>query len=159
MKFGALERRVKRCEQVVAVRMGETQDSWSQLSRAWRLGWSPLRIVVVGLAGGFVAGKMELPGKVNGARWLQMIGSVSNLLASSQAALASAMAAHAAQTADEAAETADAAVGQAAATAEAAAPMAAAAAAPGQVAPTAVRREAAPASPRPAEAATELSER
>lgn len=51
MKFGALQRRVKRCEQVVTVRLGETQDHWSTLGQVWRQGWSPLRIVVVGLAG------------------------------------------------------------------------------------------------------------
>ncbi len=90
MKFGALQRRVKRCEQVVTVRLGETQDHWSTLSQVWRQGWSPLRIVVVGLAGGFIAGKLEVPGKVNGARWLQMVGSVSNLFASAQAAASAA---------------------------------------------------------------------
>ena len=102
MKFGALQRRVKRCEQVVTVRLVETQDHWSTLSQVWRQGWSPLRIVVVGLAGGFIAGKLEMPGKVNGARWLQMVGSVSNLFASAQAAFATAMAAQAAATADDA---------------------------------------------------------
>jgi len=113
MKFGALQRRVKRCEQVVTVRLGETQDHWSTLSQVWRQGWSPLRIVVVGLAGGFIAGKLEVPGKVNGARWLQMVGSVSNLFASAQAAFATAMAAQAAATADDAAEEADEASEQA----------------------------------------------
>lgn len=139
MKFGALQRRVKRCEQVVTVRLGETQDHWSDLSQVWRQGWSPLRIVVVGLAGGFIAGKLEVPGKVNGARWLQMVGSVSNLFASAQAALATVVAAQAAEAADDAAEQADA-------TAEQAAP------ASPRPAPTAEPelRE-----PRPAEAATE----
>lgn len=120
MKFGALQRRVKRCEQVVTVRLGETQDHWSTLSDVWRKGWSPLRIVVVGLAGGFIAGKLEVPGKVNGARWLQMVGSVSNLFASAQAAFATAMAAQAAATADDAAEEADDASEQAQAAASAA---------------------------------------
>lgn len=158
MKFGALQRRVKRCEQVVAVRMAETQDNWGVLSQVWRRGWSPLRIVVVGLAGGFVAGKLEVPGKVNGARWLQMIGSVSNLMASGQAAFAAAMAAHAADTADEAAETADAAADTAADTAagqtttQAAPPPAAAASAPPRAADE-LRV------PQPAEAATDVSER
>ena len=36
MKFGALQRRVKRCEQVVTVRLVETQDHWSTLSQVWR---------------------------------------------------------------------------------------------------------------------------
>ncbi|WP_312708470.1 protein sip-5 [Stenotrophomonas sp.] len=157
MKFGALQRRVKRCEQVVAVRMAETQDNWGVLSQVWRRGWSPLRIVVVGLAGGFVAGKLEVPGKVNGARWLQMIGSVSNLMASGQAAFAAAMAAHAADTADEAAETADAAADTAADTAAGqATSRPAPAAAPGAAAPRAADELRVP---QPAEAATDVSER
>ncbi len=148
MKFGALQRRVKRCEQVMAVRMAETEDSWTVLSQVWRQGWSPLRIITVGLAGGFLAGKLELPGKVNGARWLQMIGSVSNLFASGQAAFAAAMAAHAADTADEAADQADEA-------AEQMAPQAAPRPAPGPAAaPEPELRE-----PQPAEAATDVSER
>lgn len=148
MKFGALQRRVKRCEQVMAVRMAETQDNWTVLSQVWRQGWSPLRIITVGLAGGFLAGKLELPGKVNGARWLQMIGSVSNLFASGQAAFAAAMAAHAADTADEAADQADEA-------AEQMAPQAAARPAPRAAAtPEPELRE-----PQPAEAATDVSER
>lgn len=145
MKFGALQRRVKRCEQVVTVRLVETQDHWSTLSQVWRQGWSPLRIVVVGLAGGFIAGKLEVPGKVNGARWLQMVGSVSNLFASAQAAFATAMAAQAAATAEEADDASEQA--QAAASASAARPAA-------QPAVEPELRE-----PRPAEAATELSER
>ena len=148
MKFGALQRRVKRCEQVMAVRMAETEDNWTVLSQVWRQGWSPLRIITVGLAGGFLAGKLEVPGKVNGARWLQMIGSVSNLFASGQAAFAAAMAAHAADTADEAADQADEA-------AEQMAPQAAARPAPHAAAtPEPELRE-----PQPAEAATDVSER
>ncbi|HDS1073562.1 TPA: protein sip-5 [Stenotrophomonas maltophilia] len=153
MKFGALQRRVKRCEQVVTVRLLETQDHWSTLSQVWRQGWSPLRIVLVGLAGGFIAGKLEMPGKVNGARWLQMVGSVSNLFASAQAAFATAMAAQAAATADDAAEEADNASEQA---------QAAASASTARPAPAPAPRPAAepePREPRPAEAATELSER
>ncbi len=153
MKFGALQRRVKRCEQVVTVRLGETQDHWSTLSDVWRKGWSPLRIVVVGLAGGFIAGKLEVPGRVNGARWLQMVGSVSNLFASAQAAFATAMAAQAAATADDAAEEAEDASEHAQAAASAAGARPAPAQQP-QAAPEPEVRE-----PRPAEAATELSER
>ena len=153
MKFGALQRRVKRCEQVVTVRLGETQDHWGTLSQVWRQGWSPMRIIVVGLAGGFIAGKLEVPGRVNGARWLQMVGSVSNLFASAQAAFATAMAAQAAATADDAAEEADDASEQAQAAASAAGDRPSPAPQP-QAAPEPEVRE-----PRPAEAATELSER
>lgn len=173
MKFSVLRNRVKRCEQVVAVRLVDTQDHWGVLSQVWRSGWSPLRIIVAGVASGFVVGKLEIPGKVNGARWLQMVGSVSNLLASGQAAFASAMAAHAAGAADDAAEQADAAAdkvddavnpGATAAAAGAAAGAAAAAAAaspPRAPAQAGLGRQDPDDSigPRPAEAATELSER
>lgn len=159
MRFSALQRRVKRAEQVVAVRMNDTQRNWADLGHSWKTGWTPLRIIVAGLAGGFVAGKLELPGKVHGARWLHMITSVSNLFTGAQAAFASAMAAHAAGTADEAATQADVAATKA----DAAATTAAAAQQPGAppVAGRTVPREQPSASvgPRPAEAATELSER
>lgn len=170
MKFSVLRSRVKRCEQVVAVRLADTQDNWGVLSQVWRSGWSPLRIIIAGVASGFVVGKLEVPGKINGARWLQMIGSVSNLLASGQAAFASAMAAHAAGAADDAAEQADAAADKvddavnpgAAAAAGAAAGAAAAASVQRSAAPQAGRGRQQPQDangPRPAEAATELSER
>lgn len=116
-------------------------------------GWSPLRIVVVGLAGGFIAGKLEVPEQVNGARWLQMVGSVSNLFASAQAAFATAMAAQAAATADDAAEEADDASEQAQATASAAG------ARPAPAPRSVPEPEPDLRGPRPAEAATELSER
>lgn len=151
MKFGALQRRVKRCEQVMAVRIGETQDNWGVLSQVWRQGWSPLRIVLVGLAGGFIAGKLEVPSKVNGARWLQMVGSVSSLFASAQAAFATVVAAQAAETADDAADQADEATEQPAPAA--ARPAARPAAQPAPSVDTELR------GPRPAEAATEMSER
>ena len=160
MKFSALQRRVKRAEQVVAVRMNDTQHNWSELGQKWQAGWTPLRIIVAGLAGGFVAGKLELPGKLNGARWLQMITSVSNLFTGAQAAFASAMAAHAAGTAEDAADQADVAAtkadGAAATAAAAQQPTAPGAAVPP---PDEPRGASAFTRPRPAEAATELSER
>lgn len=149
MKFEALRQRVKRAEQVVAIRSHETQCNWFTLSQAWREGWTPLRIITVGLAGGFIAGKLE-PGKTrfHGARWLQMIGSVSNLLASAQAAFASMQAAEAADTAEQAADKVDDA-------ADEVAPPATTRVQPPPAAATA-RSEP---QPQPAEAATDVSER
>ncbi len=119
----------------------------------WRAGWTPLRIITVGLAGGFLAGRMEPTGlgaKVQGARWLQMIGSVSNLVASTQAAFASMQASEAAETAEQAADKVDEAVDDASGPAAPAAPR-----------PVPARRAepASPQQPQPAEAATDMSER
>jgi hypothetical protein len=156
MKFEALRHRVKRAEQVVAIRVDETQCSWFTLSQAWREGWTPLRIISVGLAGGFLAGKLE-PGstRFHGARWLQMIGSVSNLVASAQAAFASMQANEAAETAEQAADKVDEAVDPT----PPAAPARAAAPAPAPRARVTATQEAAQPQPLPAEAATDVSER
>jgi hypothetical protein len=157
MKFEALRHRVKRAEKVVSVRVDETQCSWFTLSQAWREGWTPLRIISVGLAGGFLAGKLEPGGaRFHGARWLQMIGSVSNLLASAQAAVASMQASDAAETAEQAAEKVDEAVDPT--------PVAPARTPRPTVAPVATPRAQVTATqeaaqPLPAEAATDLSER
>ena len=96
MNFEALQRRVRRAEAVVQVRGEETTQHWSQLNQSWRSAWTPGRIVVVGLAGGFLAGKLEPGGAFSGSRWLQMIGSVSGLVSSAQASVASFAAAAAA---------------------------------------------------------------
>ncbi|MBN8791614.1 MAG: protein sip-5 [Stenotrophomonas nitritireducens] len=89
MNFDALQRRVRRAEAVVQVRMDETVQQWDTLETTWRRSWTPGRIVIAGLAGGFVAGRLEPGSAFSGARWLQMIGSVSGLVASAQASIAS----------------------------------------------------------------------
>ena len=160
MNFEALRQRVQRAELVVAVRVEKTRSSWSTLSTVWRTGWTPLRIITVGLAGGFLAGKLEPTGlgaKVQGARWLQMIGSVSNLVASTQAAFASMQASEAADTAEQAADKVDEATDEAPRQA-APAPTPAAPATP-RLSPERRADPASPHQPQPAEAATDLSER
>ncbi|MDF9440938.1 MAG: hypothetical protein ABS96_20740 [Lysobacteraceae bacterium SCN 69-123] len=110
MNFEALQRRVRRTEAVVQVRMDETVRQWDTLQATWRRSWTPGRIVIAGLAGGFVAGKLEPGGAFSGARWLQMIGSVSGLVASAQASIATlqeaGLAAAAAATAEAASDDA-----------------------------------------------------
>ena len=79
MNFDTLQKRVRRAENVTQARMDDTLGHWGRLDAAWRSAWTPGRIVVAGLAGG----------AFSGARWLQMIGSVSGLVASAQASMAS----------------------------------------------------------------------
>ncbi|WP_313171030.1 protein sip-5 [Stenotrophomonas sp.] len=153
MNFEALQRRVRRAEAVVQVRGEEATQHWDRLNQTWRSAWTPGRIVVVGLAGGFLAGKLEPGGAFSGSRWLQMIGSVSGLVASAQASVASFAAAAAGMAASQAAGAADDA-DQAAADAEQAAAPAATSAQATARSPDASN----PVPPRAAEAATELSE-
>lgn len=108
MNFEALRRRVKRAEAVVSIRSDETVHRWTTMTQVWRKGWTPLRIITVGLAGGFITGKLE-PGKTrfHGARWLQMIGAVSNLVTAAQASFAAEAEAEASRATQAATEDAD----------------------------------------------------
>ncbi len=155
MRFDALQRRVRRAEAVVQIRSEETTQHWERLNSAWRTAWTPGRIIVVGLAGGFLAGRLEPGGAFSGARWLQMIGSVSGLMASAQASVASVAAAAASMAAGEAAsEAADAASDAADAQATTAEANVGQATSRTTKASTATHTG----PPRAAEAATELSE-
>lgn len=148
MKFEQLQRRVMRAEQLVEGRALQTRSQWQELMQSWRAAWTPGRIVVAGLVSGFLAGRAEPLRSMTGARWLQMAGSLSSLFASLQAATAADQATEAADTAQQVQEDATGVPGQAAATNAAFAPVE-----PSRPPEPAVT------APRPAEAATELSER
>lgn len=147
MNFDALKRRVERSERVVEGRALQTQTHWQSLTTTWRDSWTPARIVIAGLISGFVIGRsdpMLALGKLgalssSGPRWLQLIGTLSGLFASLQASTAAEQAEQAADKADEAAT-------------DAATQTPRAADIPATPPQPAV-------APRPAEAATELSER
>jgi hypothetical protein len=132
MKLHQLQHRIARAETVLEGRQQQMQTHWTTLQRVWREGWTPLRIVAVGLGAGFLAGRAEPAaaiGKLGGARWLQMLSAVSSLLTATKAKDASDQAERAADTAQDAANAA------------------------------AVPVDAPSAPPRPAEAATDMSER
>ncbi len=153
MNFEALKRRVAKHERLVEGRMQQTQEHWGDFKTTWRESWTPLRIVVAGLISGFVVGRsdpMRAIGKLGafgggGAKVLQMVTALSGLFASVQASTAADEAEHAADKADQAADAAQA-------------PQAAAAPAP-SVRQKEMPWPPEPVAPRPAEAATELSER
>ncbi|MBN6151794.1 hypothetical protein JR065_15720 [Xanthomonas sp. AmX2] len=157
MKFEQLQHRIARAETVLDGRQQQMQAQWGTLKRVWHEGWTPLRIVVVGLGAGFVVGRAEPAaaiGKLGGVRWLQMLSTVSSLVTATRAKEASHQASRAADHAQDAADTAN----EGAANPDVAAAAAAAAA----TAATAQRSAPAPRGdlpPRAAEAATELSER
>ncbi len=104
-RFEILKRQVQRCEHRLEANEQRTRGSLQLLRQAWRDGWTPGRIVIAGLVSGFLTGRAEPLRSLTGARWLQMIGSLSGMLASLQAAAA---ASNAEDAADEAAEAAGA---------------------------------------------------
>ncbi|WP_203323424.1 protein sip-5 [Pseudoxanthomonas beigongshangi] len=99
MNFERLQRRVDRAEQLVEGRALQTRTHWQTLSQVWRDSWTPGRIMIAGLVSGFLAGRAEPLRSMNGARWLQMVGSLSSLFATVQAATAADQASEAAGTA------------------------------------------------------------
>ncbi len=104
--FEQLIRKVQQAEDVLEARERRVAASYRHLTRTWREGWTPLRIVVAGLVSGFLVGRAEPLGSVGGARWLQMISAVSGLFASAQASVAAQQAENAADEAGQVAEAA-----------------------------------------------------
>ncbi|MEO8366642.1 MAG: protein sip-5 [Pseudoxanthomonas sp.] len=156
VSFEHLVHKVGRAEDVLEMREHRLVDRYRQLGQVWREGWTPIRIIAVGLASGFLVGRAEPLRALTGARMLQMVGAVSGLFASAQATFA---AEHAEQAADSADTSENMTRGQTAAETMAAPspqqfeyvrPGARTRATPDQVFQT---------EPRPAEAATEISER
>lgn len=148
MKFETLQKRVQRAERLVELRAEQSLHQWETLKRTWRAGWTPGRIIAAGLAAGFLVGRANPTRALSGARWMQLLGSISGLFASVQATTA-------AEHADEAVDTADHVQARAG---EQAAPPASSEEWEEPVVDEAYDEEEVVA-PRPAEAATEVSER
>jgi hypothetical protein len=160
MKYESLKRRVERSEQLVEGRALQTDAHLTALKTTWRDSWTPTRIILAGLAAGFLVGHsrptraLKRLGGLGGTHWIQLIGMLSGLFASLQSAVAANKADDAAGHADAAADQVDdaaASVRQAIDEPEPLDPL-----------PRADRRRPDPVwntPPAPAEAATDVSER
>ena len=142
MRFEQLQQHVARAEKRVELRSAQSSLYWTILKDSWREGWTPARIVIAGVVSGFLVGRAEPLRTLTGARWMQMFTAVSSFLATAQAAAAAETAEQAADTAQEAQEQADMQADEE--------PLVDEAFDEDEIVVTA---------PRPAEAATELSER
>ena len=142
MRFEQLQQRVARAEKRVELRSAQSSLYWTILKQSWKEGWTPARIVIAGVVSGFLVGRAEPLRALTGARWMQMFTAVSSFLATAQAATA-------AETAEQAADTAQDVQQQAEGVADEE-PLVDEAFDEDRIVVTA---------PRPAEAATELSER
>ena len=111
MSFDTLLAKVEQAEDALEARERQVAADWRQLRRSWDAAWTPGRIVVAGLAAGFLVGRMQ-PGRlVTGGGVLRMIASLSALMASTQAQAAAGEAEQAAESAEDTAETAALAAG------------------------------------------------
>lgn len=112
MGFDALITKVRQAEAALESRERRTSEQWTQLKSSWRAAWTPGRIVIAGLAAGFLLGRTR-PLKLAGSGGLlNLLTTLSGLLASGSAQVA----------AQEAGDAADAAQQTATATQEMPAP-------------------------------------
>lgn len=105
MSFDALIAKVQQAEAALESRERRTIEQWRHLKESWRKAWTPGRIVIAGLAAGFLVGRARPLRVVSGDGVLQMLSALSGLLASGSAQVAAEEAGQAA----DAAETATAA--------------------------------------------------
>jgi hypothetical protein len=111
MSFEALIAKVRQAEATLEARERQAGADARQLAASWRQLWSPGRLLLAGLGGGFAIGLLE-PGKhaASGRNTLQMLTALAGLIASGSAQLA---AGKAEDVADNAGETAAAALSSA----------------------------------------------
>ncbi len=84
MSFDESINRVKRAELALDASTHKVTDHWRQLRQAWRDAWTPGRIVIAGIASGFVVGRGELP-TTTGSGFINLVSAVSGLFAVDQA--------------------------------------------------------------------------
>ena len=111
LTFEQLLDKVAQAEHAVEAQERRAAADWRQLKGSWRAAWTPGRIVIAGLASGFLVGRARPASAVSGGGVIRMLASLSTLLASTQAAAATGEAEHAAETAEDTAETAAATAG------------------------------------------------
>ena len=166
MGFEQLIEKVTQAEHALEARERSVGADWRQFKHSWRAAWTPGRIIVIGLVGGFLVARarpMRTLGAVSATRWVQLATSLSGLFAALQAAWAAQTAESAAKDAEGAADVATAVAGEAADTGTV--PQAAVGAEDEGTDPPSVsarprRRDPQwDTAPSPAEAATEVSER
>ena len=107
MSFHALIAKVEQAEQALEARERRASAQWQQVKSIWRDSWTPSRIVIAGLASGFLVGRAKPLRLAGSGGLLNLVTALSGLLASGSAQVA---AESAEQAADAAGDTADAAV-------------------------------------------------
>lgn len=105
MSFRKRIGQVRQAEEALEAHERRATADWRQLRRTWHASWTPARILVAGLASGFLVGRRDTSGRDGGPGIMRMLSMLSSLMATSSARYA----AHEADdAADSAGEVADA---------------------------------------------------
>lgn len=101
MSFDKLIAKVKQAEDALEAQERRVAADVRQLKASWLAGWTPARIVIAGLASGFLIGRTEpLRAVAKGSGAMQLITMLSGLFAGGSAHAAASDAEHAAATAE-----------------------------------------------------------
>lgn len=111
MKFEQVRNRVERAEHLLEGRRLQTVQHTDTLLKHWKQGWTPWRIVAVGLGLGFLVGQTRPTRAIGATKWLRTASTLSGMFTTLQTALAAWQADQAADKADDAADSAQAAAG------------------------------------------------
>ena len=103
MSFHALIAKVRQAEQALESRERTTLARWQQVKTTWRAGWTPGRIVIAGLAVGFLVGRARPLRLVGSGGLLNLVSALSGLFAGAGAHVAAAEAEQAADAAQDSA--------------------------------------------------------
>lgn len=106
MSFHALIAKVEQAEQALEARERAASAQWQQVRATWRASWTPGRIVIAGLASGFLIGRARPLRLVGGGGLLNLVTTLSGLLASGSAQVAAESAEQAADAAEDRADCA-----------------------------------------------------
>jgi hypothetical protein len=102
MSFDALIQKVRQAETALEAQERRAGADWRQLRATWRALWTPGRIVLAGIAAGFVVGRAEPFKRAAGGGVLQLVTALSGLFAGGSAQAAASEAGNAADAAQEA---------------------------------------------------------
>ncbi|HEY4556274.1 MAG TPA: hypothetical protein VIG68_07570, partial [Lysobacter sp.] len=86
MNFDQLIQKVEQAEDALEANERQFVADWRQLKASWRAGWTPGRIVVGGLVGGYLAGRLD-PAKLlaKGGGLVQIFSMLSSFAATASA--------------------------------------------------------------------------
>ncbi|MDO5505917.1 MAG: hypothetical protein Q4F49_06470 [Pseudoxanthomonas suwonensis] len=106
MSFEELQSKVEQAEQALEARERSAAADWRQFTASWKEAWTPGRIVLAGLASGFLAGKSRGLQRAGGDGGLKLLLGMGSLLTAKSAESSADVARNAVRSAETTAEAA-----------------------------------------------------
>jgi len=101
MGFKQLLTKVQQAEAALETKERRVAAEWRQLKTTWKAAWTPGRVVIAGLVGGFLVGRAQpLRAAAGSNQFMQLVTTLSGLFAGGSAHVAAEEAQQAAQSAE-----------------------------------------------------------